>query len=132
VRVLICLPRGSEDDIASGARACLEALISVNLDLLRRFPKIPSLYGSGVRFQAEPPAWKVEHFDHIGRVLERGWGDCDDLVGWRCAELRFGGELGAAPRIIWPRGQRRYHGQVRRADGTVEDPSHGLRRMNGL
>lgn len=52
--------------------------------------------------------------------------NCDDLVSWRIAELRNAGE-NAKVRLKWQydvsRSSRMYHVLVRRADGTVEDPS---------
>ena len=103
----------------------LEALITIDRDWLARNPRF-RLYRSGIRYEMEPPG--IESFDDIPTMLRRGNGDCDDLCGARIAELRQRGE-NAQIRIKWrrlPTGQKLYHVQVRRADGTIEDPSRIL------
>lgn len=103
----------------------LEALITINRVWLLRHPEF-RLYRSGIRYEVEPPG--IECFDDIPTCLRRGNGDCDDLCGARIAELRQRGER-ALPRIKWrrlPTGQKLYHVQVRRGDGTIEDPSRIL------
>lgn len=104
----------------------LEALTTVNLLFLHTH-HVPLLYSSGVRYQNEPKEWPNECFDTIPKVIERGWGDCDDLAPWRCAELRKAGER-AKIRIQWKRlpTGKLYHIVVRREDGRIEDPSRIL------
>ena len=106
-------------------KAILEALVWVNLYYLR-FHRVPPIYQSGVRYQLEPDGWECESFDSIPAILARGWGDCDDLAPWRCAELRAQGEK-AKIRIQWKQspisGQKLFHIVVRREDGSIEDPS---------
>lgn len=100
-----------------------------------QFHRVPYLYASGVRYQEEPlnlltmggkPFENIEDFALIPAVIERGWGDCDDLAPWRCAELRNAGEH-AKIRIEWKTHpvtrQRVYHVLVRRENGDIEDPS---------
>lgn len=123
------IPRGSPEETVTLLRALLDALVQQNLLLAQRIGFMPDPYTSNVRYQQEDDPG-VEHFDHFGVCMERGWGDCDDLVGWRTAQLIWHGEK-ASTRVIWPQGQRRYHARVRRADGSEEDPSIVLRRMNG-
>lgn len=101
----------------------LEALTTVNFLFLKTH-SVPPLYYTGVRYQNEPAEWASEHFDSVPVVFRRGWGDCDDLAPWRCAELRARGER-ASIRIQWkrlPEGKL-FHIVVRRQDGTIEDPS---------
>lgn len=101
----------------------LEALTTVNLLFLHTH-HVPPLYRAGVRYQNEPKSWPIESFDSIPEVISRGWGDCDDLAPWRCAELRKAGER-AKIRIQWkrlPEGKL-FHIVVRRENGTIEDPS---------
>jgi hypothetical protein len=121
--------------LALAIRPILEALVVID-QLYLRTHRCPPLYRSGVRYREEPPnhaklgheasAAKVEDFSAIPAILERGWGDCDDLSPWRVAELREAGEP-ARIRIQWKRhpetGQKFYHVLVRRADGSIEDPS---------
>lgn len=101
----------------------LEALTTVNFMFLKTHHVAP-LYATGVRYKNEPKEWLNEHFDSVPVVLKRGWGDCDDLAPWRCAELRALGER-ARIRIQWkrlPQG-RLFHIVVRRENGQIEDPS---------
>jgi hypothetical protein len=113
--------------LGDAIRYVLEGVVRVN-QFYMRLHHVPSLYSSGVRYQEEPEG-TVEEFATIPVVLKRKWGDCDDLAPWRCAELRETGE-NAHIRIIWKKsritGRRMYHVVVRRADGTIEDPSARL------
>jgi hypothetical protein len=111
--------------LALVVRGALEALIMANRMYLRTH-HVPALYESGVRYEEEPVGQPYEDFSAIPVVLARGWGDCDDVVSWRIAELRNAGE-NAKVRLKWQydaaRGARMYHVLVRRANGQVEDPS---------
>jgi len=104
----------------------LDANVHLNQLILTAVPGIPGIYKSGVRYQEENPTQGYEDFALIPAILQRGWGDCDDLAPWRCAELRMRGEP-AGIRIQWKRnprdGSKLYHIVVRRANGDIEDPS---------
>jgi hypothetical protein len=66
-----------------------------------------------------------ERFRDVGRIIENGRGDCDNVACWRVAELRQSG-IKASPYITWkPRldGGVTYHVLVKWPDGTHEDPS---------
>ena len=106
-------------------RSALESLILTNR-LYLRLHKVPCLYESGIRYEEEPGGQGYEDFASIPIILSRGWGDCDDVVSWRIAELRNAGE-NAKIRLKWqydPRNHARmYHVLVRRENGRVEDPS---------
>lgn len=106
-------------------REALEALICSNR-LYLSMHHCPMLYESGVRYEEEPLGQPYEDFSAVPIVLARGWGDCDDLVSWRIAELRNQGE-NAKVRLKWQydpgKRARMYHVLVRRANGQVEDPS---------
>lgn len=116
-----------------------EELVTADRMIIRA-GEVPPLYLSGVRYQHEPPG--IESFDSAYDVYRRGWGDCDDLASWRCAELletssergtwkcpRTGIEyVTPCIRITWIPHPRRgsgrlYHVTVRKADGSIEDPS---------
>jgi hypothetical protein len=79
--------------------ALLETTVANNVELLQRYPEIPPLYCSGVRFRDEPwamgetrlPGGGLEQFTHCLDLLGRGWGDCAQLCSWRVGELRAGG-----------------------------------------
>lgn len=119
------------DLFARVARFLCEAAILSNRDYISSMTKrsraVPKLYASGVRYQNEPagqPDWCVD----IPVILRRRWGDCLHLCAWRVAELREQGE-NAQVRMYWlfpAKNQRMFHVQVRRADGSIEDPSRKL------
>lgn len=83
--------------------------------------RIPPLYASGVSYRREP---RTELWLPWWRVLELGYGDCEDLVAWRVGYLRQQGESARA-HCYAPR-PGLVHCVVRRADGKLEDPSRRL------
>lgn len=123
--------------VAMIARGFLKGVILQNRLLIRR-GLVPLLYSSGVRFNPEPNAGRFEEFADALTVYRRGWGDCDDLCAWRCAEIQEQGGM-AWPKIYWrdfDGNRRMYHGEVRLYSRTrqgnwvptdrVEDPSRFL------
>ncbi len=98
--------------------AALEGLVSMNEQLLR-LRQYPPLYDAGVRYKIE----KKEAFRNVDEVYSHGWGDCDDLAGWRVAELHVTGEDPGAWADVYRTGPKRLHAIVARSDGRVEDPS---------
>ena len=130
-----CSPARGTRPTASDPRQSLlllmEAMCAINqLHLkLRRYPK---LYESGVVYRREDG---TENWLDIPSVIKAGWGDCEDLVFWRVAELRKDG-VKAAPFAKWRRvnGVYKYHALVRRfapgagplrPDGEVERLARG-------
>jgi hypothetical protein len=121
----------SFDVIDSDARSrvlerMLEALIAANIEYLTICPSAPPLYESGVVYEEEPE--ERDNWQDIPETLGVGNGDCEDLACWRIAELRFRANEHASPLIRWREVGTRtvYHITVRRADGTIEDPSRLL------
>lgn len=103
---------------------------------LRRQPQTPALYSvRGLRFLPERQAGSgVELYQTIPEVIAQGWGDCDDLAGWRAAELICSGEPGARPdliRVAGPSSAPYWHAVVRRASGAIEDPAAIVRAREG-
>jgi hypothetical protein len=88
---------------------------------MKRHP-LPPLYASGVRYARERGR---EEWQTAEETAERKTGDCEDLVAYRCAELWVAGETAARPHCYAPR-PGLIHCVVRRADGTIEDPSRKL------
>lgn len=100
------------------ARLALRGVIETNRVLLRLAKKTgrpyPPLYKSGVEYRPEPwvgfyvldqdgeQHWQkgLDEFANVRTIYARGWGDCDDLCGWRIAELLEQGRE-ASPRIYW-------------------------------
>lgn len=83
--------------------------------------RLPPLYQSGVRFAYEPYHGSGrEAFDLPITTYQRRWGDCDDLVIYRIAELVAAGERAMCRTVFVG---ERLHVLVRRADGSLEDPA---------
>lgn len=117
----------------AGVRHALEALVRRNQDLLRAHD-VPPLYAARVAYRPEPQG--LEDWDALDVVWPRGYGDCEDLAGWRAAELREAGERARADCYVSrvsSDGRRVWHCIVVREDGTVEDPSIqlGMLRRRG-
>lgn len=128
--------------LAKVIKPMLDAAV-IGDQLFLRLYNIPPLYSTKVRYQEEPPTFvtfpdgrtvRVEEFGGVSVVLKRGWGDCDDLAPWRCAELRNKGE-NATLRVQWkrqPSGRKLYHILVRRPAGVKDfDPRFMVKAPNG-
>jgi hypothetical protein len=130
LRVTFVLDRA---DLASVA-VLTEALTRLDeLARARRGSYLPPLYGSGVRYEAEPMG--VEEFPTTPILYERQAGDCAPLAAARASELRADGyplavafpvEAPSPAGCRWDRlCPREIHVLVTR-DGTldtIEDPS---------
>jgi hypothetical protein len=103
--------------------AALEATTRLNEAMLKA-GEVPT-FDQGLRhvkWKPEPPG--AEHFDHAKKVLERGWGDCDDLAPWEAASLRHTGEDPGAVAVVRRSGPKSWHAIVKRGDGSLHtDPS---------
>ena len=103
--------------------AALEATTRLNEAMLKN-GEVPT-FDEGLRhvkWKPEPPG--AEHFDHAKKVLERGWGDCDDLAPWEAASLRHTGADPGARAIVKRSGPKSWHAVVQLSDGTMHrDPS---------
>lgn len=101
-------------------------LIQANVQWLEAHPETPRLLTSKVRYR---PEYGTEIWQDIPTTLRQGYGDCEDLAMWRCAELIAQG-IGAMPYITWRTspgaGNTIYHALVRWPDGKIEDPSRAL------
>lgn len=106
-------------------------LVKVSEEFLECYPNTPALYDSRVIYK---PEIDTEEWQDIPTTLERGFGDCEDLAIYRCADLRYFEGIHALPYVTWrttPRGNTILHALVRYPNGLVEDPSRAL-GMNGL
>lgn len=127
-RIMLTLFNG-EHDAPLGERAIiflLEALANIDLDYLRAYPKTPSLYASGVRYERQKG--EQEDWHDIPTAIATGKTDCKVLAAWRVAELRMQG-IAAKPYLLRQRsddGKYLYHVQVAWPDGRIEDPSKVL------
>jgi hypothetical protein len=101
----------------------VRTLCAYDTDWLRKNPRTPDIYKSGVRYIPQNPG--VERFLPIPRVLAAGGGDCDQLAPWRAAELRVRHGIKAMPEVI-QMSDRLFHVFVRLPGGKAEDPSAHL------
>jgi len=103
----------------------LNGLVQSNLRIIKTHPGIPPIYQSGVKYRAETGG--KEQWSNLLTLLKQGFGDCEDLASWRVAELLAIGQK-AKPWVI-KTGVGRYHAVVKRADGTIEDPTKIVKRL---
>lgn len=124
-------PEGFEDMTAEVLAAYLEGIIAVNRLIIRNQP-MPWLYKSGIRFQAEPEHQGYDEIPTFLHMLHTGVGDCAPLVAARVAELRERCGENATVKIYWRPEIRPlpFHAEVRRKNGSVEDPSRRLGMVN--
>lgn len=110
----------------------LECMVAINRLYLQTHPATPRLYNSGVVYAEEPHeddsvAASEERIASIPEVLRLGWGDCDDLVAWLCAERQIRDNLPAQPRVVLehvsPDGSHHWHCLAVYPNGSAEDPS---------
>jgi hypothetical protein len=105
--------------------AALEGLSRVAqvqlIEASRQGRPLPLLYSSGVRYRRERG---TENWLGPVDVLRLGYGDCEDLVAWRVAELREHGT--PAQPYCYPPRPGLVHCVVRMPDGSIEDPSKRL------
>ena len=119
------LPKRLEDseELALVVKDLVEAAAFASARLRRKFP-YPFLYSTRVKYREEEPEREgVETFTFPWDTFSRGCGDCEDLCIWRLSDLIFQGEA-ASISVEW--NGPLLHVQVRRADGSLEDPSERL------
>lgn len=111
---------------AEWIKSTLDALVGMSMTQIKELNLAP-LYDRGVYVHEV----SEETFVDAETLASRNYqGDCAHLSVYRCAELRLAGEF-ATCRISCKRSKRRrnrwlFHVTVRRADGTIEDPSRIL------
>lgn len=127
----ITMPFEGQSDITFA----LSLATAIAIRQLVRFPQIPSLYGSGVRWardvcRAPNVPGACERFLSPLDVLKEGRiGDCDDLAPWRAAEIILGRGTPrdrAARAVAIPAPGVGYHALVKLGNGMMEDPSKRL------
>ena len=115
-------PGASDEDNALALQAMLEALIAIDRVYLRRYPRTPKLYNSGVRY-GRTTVW-----DSVPDLLARRYGDCKSLTAMLVAEYREA-KITAQPVFRFAKnpqtGQKDFHILVRRGR-VFEDPSRKL------
>lgn len=108
----------------------LHALTNVDVVFLKRHPRVPDLYRSGIRYMEEPPG--QEDWQDIPTSLRMRFADCEDVAAYRAAELNVKYGIDAEPYFISHKkkdGGMLYHILVKGPEGRgmkPEDPSHTL------
>lgn len=122
MRIRVAVPDRQLD--ASTLEALLEAVTRAGQRQIQRreAPDLRDALQRGLRWKPESFA-DGEHFDLPRTAAERGWGDCDDLAPWWAATLRATGEDPRARAVAKKSGPQRWHVQVERGDGRIQDPS---------
>ena len=123
MRIRIAVPEKHVN--ASILDAALEATTRANEAALKAGdakPISPFIKAGRVRWKPEPFT-DGEHFDLSRQVVERGWGDCDDLAPAYAAELRYTGRDPGARAVVRRSGPNLWHAVTLLSDGTVKDPS---------
>ena len=106
------------------------SIIDAALEAVTRLDESMIHSGDVPDFDARPKGiiWKPEpkgdeFFDNAQTIIQRGWGDCDDLAPWKAASLRATGEDPGAIAKVVKSGPSMYHAIVERSDGAIDDPS---------
>jgi len=108
-------------DHAAVVEALLEGFVRACLVIIAAglAPPDPRQTSPTVKYKLEPVGeedWKLPH-----NVIRDGWGDCEDLAGWRAAGLRFTGEDAGARVKVVKTGENKLHAVVERGDGSIDD-----------
>jgi len=99
----------------------VELLARIGLEQAKRH-HLPSLYGGRIHYQLEP--FGVERWQTPLETAALGYGDCEDLVGYRLYEL-WRDRVPARCHIVQIN-PRLFHVLVRYPNGQIEDPSAKL------
>lgn len=113
--------------------AMLEGVTRLNEELIRSGEVPPySETRDAFRWKPEPPG--AEHFDHAKLLLDRQWGDCDDIAPYKAASDRVTGKDPGARAVVKRSGPRRWHAYEEHSDGSASDPSleHGMPGPGGV
>lgn len=122
-----CARLASFDDLTSGeaiqvVEALVKALTLANVAYLRRNPRTPRLYASGVYYCRDARGAERQWWD-IPQVVAHGCADCKALAAWRTAELIVAGYPAEA--VVTTRDGNLFHVLVR-VGAQLEDPSAQL------
>jgi hypothetical protein len=120
MRIQVTIPGEPNEETLGIALEAATRLAQHDL-AMGEIPPIEDAIKSGIAWQEEPPG--EESFDKPSTVLERGWGDCDDLAPWLAAEMRETDFDPGASAIAIPSGHNTWHAIVRGSDGNTYDPS---------
>lgn len=112
----------TESEVAEDVGQIAETMIAANLIWLKKNPHTPELYKSGVKYKADSDLW-----GDIPTTIQSGFGDAQELVCWRIAELRAKGIPAKVYILVLKDGPiGTVHLQVALPNGDKEDPAHKL------
>lgn len=106
-------------DHAAVVNAMLDGFVQACAVIIASGIAPPDPLMANVRYKLEPPGeedWKLPN-----NVIKDGWGDCEDLNGWRAAGLRVTGEDPGARCIVVKTGPGKLHAVVLRSSGDYDD-----------
>lgn len=125
-------------ELSSSMQFIIIALAESASLALRKNP-LPDFYSCGVKYQPEDPSNLADEWTDPYTTFERRYGDCDDMVIWRLAEIykksgynpiRGRANIPAWPVIAWDSGNN-YHVYIRHINGMVEDPAKIMKEKLG-
>lgn len=128
---VVCKLPGEGLDLSFAIRDVILALAKVWAEELKRRPLKP-FYSYKIRYKPEPLTSLAEEWVDPCTVVERGHGDCDDLVIFRLAQILIACGYDCkdltAPLPAWPSvarevGTGKYHVMIGFPDGSWEDPA---------
>lgn len=114
----VIVPISSDESV----QTLLDALTAINVVFLKSHGSVPGIFESGVRYKRERRG--SEEWLTIPIVIQRGYGDCEDLACWLAASYRCNGV--AARAVAYRSAPHVRHIVVLLPDGTIEDPSREL------
>lgn len=132
---VLCKLPSPNKDLSHAMQWVIMALAEAWAEALQEKP-LPKLYSTKTKYRPEPLGALCEEWVDPYTTHKRGYGDCDDLVIWRLAEILnekgYKPSDGARNAPAWPaiarvRGTGRYHVVIRHRDGSLEDPAATMR-----
>lgn len=123
--VVLRLP-GNDSDLSHSIQAMIQTVAKSWAIALAKNP-LPPFYECNIRYRPEPLKNAAEEWVDPYTVFTRKYGDCDDLVIWRLAEIFNKSGVGSAwPAVAREIGTGKYHVFIRHRNGSFEDPAKAM------
>lgn len=128
---VVCKLPGTGLDLSFSIRDSVLAQARVWARALKKKPLRP-FYSLGLRYRPEPSNNLAEEWVDPYTMVKRGYGDCDDMVIMRLAQIfnesgfdvdDLYARLPAWPTVAREKGTGRYHVFIGFPDGSWEDPA---------
>lgn len=128
--VVLRLP-GKDTDLSRSIQSMIYSLAKSWAVALANNP-LPPFYECNIRYKPEPEASLAEEWTDPYTTFTRKYGDCDDMVIWRLAEIINDSGVGSAwPSVAREIGTGKYHVLIAKNNGTYEDPARIMRDKLG-